>query len=210
MPAPSASARCTSSLLTPTRKPPPISLLRRKRPAPSSSSQYEATRAACSSGARPRSGQQALLDPLGQAEVALVRRRRQHVRDGLGEIADRLVAGVEQPVVDAGAAAGDRPQHAARHDLARLAAGEKVHRPGRVARRGVGEVALQRIDLGKRGGARVELGEERGRSASCGASPRGGTGADGSARSSSLSPYSVSKALASRPCSPSQRTITAS
>ena len=66
----SASARCTSSLLTPTRKPPPISLLSRKRPAVSSSSQYDAMRSACSFGREAAQRQQALLDPLGEAEVA--------------------------------------------------------------------------------------------------------------------------------------------
>ena len=46
---------------------------------------------------------------------------------------------------------GEFAQHAGRHDLARLAAGEEVDRPGGVARRRLGEVALQRVDLGTRG-----------------------------------------------------------
>ena len=76
--------------------------------------------------------QQAVLDPLGQAEVAALRGRRQDQGDGLGEIADGLIAGVEQPVVDAGLAARRRPQHGARDDLARLAAGEEIDRPRRI------------------------------------------------------------------------------
>jgi hypothetical protein len=121
------------------------------------------------------------------------------VGDGLGEVADGLVAGVEEPGVDAGPLAGECRQQGARHDLARLAAGQEVHRPGRVARRGGREVALQRIDLGARRRRRVELGEELREPLHAAASS-----------CSSFSPYSVSNELASSPWSESQRTITAS
>ena len=67
-----------------------------------------ATRARLLVGVEAAQRQQALLDPLGEADVAGPLGRRQHVRDRLGEVADRLVALVEQPVVDAGAAARDR------------------------------------------------------------------------------------------------------
>ncbi len=158
--------------------------------------------------------QQPLLDPLGEAEVARARRRRQHVRDGLGEVADRLVAGVEQPVVDAGAAARGRPQDGVRHHLAGLAAGEEVHRPRGVARRRFGEVALQRVDLGERRGAAVELGEEAREalhaSASSACTAAAAAASVAPAASSSSWPYSVTNADASNPCSASQRTITAS
>jgi hypothetical protein len=153
---------------------------------------------------QPAQRQQPLLDPFGEAEVARARRRRQHVRDRLGEIADRLVARVEQPLVDAGAAARGRPQHRVRNDLAGLAASEEEDRPRRVARRGAREVALQGVDLGERRGAAVELSEElREALHSPRSSPPAGS-------SSSWSPYSVANADASKPCSVSQRTITAS
>ena len=82
--------------------------------------------------------QQPLLDPFGQAGVVVrdvVIAQRQHVRDRLGEVAHRLVAGLEQPVVDAGGLARGLAQHGGGHGLARLAAGQKVGRPGGVGRR---------------------------------------------------------------------------
>ena len=82
-------------------------LVEEEAPGVSSSSQYEATRAACSSGDRPRSGSSRSSTHSARPR-SLSRRRRQHVGDGLGEVADRLVAGVEQPGVDAGALAGER------------------------------------------------------------------------------------------------------
>ena len=99
----------------------------------------------------------------------------------------------------------------ARHHLARLAAGEEVDRPGGVARRGLGEVALQRVDLGERRGARVELGEEarealHAPASRIGAPTRrrrdrrrfGRARRHSLRRSSSSSPYSVANALASQ------------
>ena len=49
---------------------------------------------------------------------------------------------------------------ASRHHLPRLAAGQEVHRPGRVGGRRLREVALQRLDLGVGRGGGVELGEQ--------------------------------------------------
>ena len=85
-----------------------------------------------------------------------LRGRRQHQRDGLGEIAHGLVAGLEQPVVDGRQRAGGAAQQRGGQHLARLAAGQKVHRPGGVGRRRVGEVALQRRHLVGRAGAGVQ------------------------------------------------------
>ena len=77
--------------------------------------------------------QQPRLDPLREALVVALARRRQHVRDGLGEIADRLIALLEQPLGDARHGAARVAQARRRHHLARLAAGEEIHRPGRIA-----------------------------------------------------------------------------
>jgi hypothetical protein len=57
----------------------------------------------------PAQGQQSLLDPDGQPEIAVPRRWRKHMRDGLGQISYRLVALVEQPSsMPARAQASDR------------------------------------------------------------------------------------------------------
>ena len=84
----------------------------------------------------PRSGSRRSSHPFGERR----RRRvpppsRQHVRDGLGEVADGVVALVEQPVGDRRRLDRQPREQSHRHDLARLVAGEEVHRPGRVARR---------------------------------------------------------------------------
>ena len=112
----------------------------------------------CCIGATQR--QQPLLDPASQAHITLPARRRQHMGDGFGQVTHRLVAGVEQPVVDAGAAAGQFTQRLRGHHLARLAAGQEVHGPGRVVRFGRCEILGQRLHLGAGGGARIQLGKE--------------------------------------------------
>ena len=132
-------------------------------PGVSSSSQYGATRCGLLLGRQAAQRQQALLDPLGQAEVARARRRRQHVRDGLGEVADRLVALVEQPVGDAGALAGDRAQQrrSAPPGAACRRRGSTPPRRRRAARpRRSSACSAATLSSGR--GARVELGEEAG------------------------------------------------
>ena len=104
--------------------------------------------------------QQAVLDPLRQAAIGQARRRRQHQRDRLGQVADRLVALLEQPVVDAGALAGERAQQAGRNDLARLAAGQKIDRPRRIGGVGQGQVGAQRAHFVGGRGARIEGAEQ--------------------------------------------------
>ena len=109
--------------------------------------------------------QQALFDPVRQTGVAGPRRRGQDMGDGLGEVAHRLVTGLEQPVVHPRGLAGGAAHQGRRHHLARLAAGQEVHRPGRVGRWRIGEVAHQRRDLVAGGGAGVEFLVQRGEAA---------------------------------------------
>ena len=153
MPATAASARCTSSLRHADAKAAADQLgqqeaARRSRARPSS----RAARSRLPSGGAAQR-QQALLDPLARGPRSrCARGRRQHVGDGLGEVADRLVALLEQPVGDAARArSASCAQQRGRHHLARLAAGEEV-RPPRRRPRGAAlrEVALQRLDLGVR------------------------------------------------------------
>ncbi len=109
--------------------------------------------------------QHARLDPVREAEDAAARWRRQQVRDRLGEVADSLVALLEQPVGNAAGCEGELAQGAAVDDLARLAAGEEVDRPGGICRRHGGEIPDQRLDLGLRGRRRVEGEEQLGEAA---------------------------------------------
>ena len=120
-----------------------------------------ATRAACSSGGRPRSGSRRSSTHSARPRSLVARRRRQHVRDGLGEVADRLVALVEQPVVDAGALAGERASSTSFGTTWRgLPPARKYTAQAASAGAALGEVALERLDLGVGRGGRVELGEE--------------------------------------------------
>ncbi len=105
--------------------------------------------------------QQPLLEPLRQAQVARVVGRGQHMGDGFGQVAHGLVALLEQPVGQAGLAAGGGAQQRRRHRLARLAAGQEVHRPGGIGGVGSLEVLAQRRHLVERGGAGVECGVQR-------------------------------------------------
>ncbi len=141
--------------------------------------------------------QQPVFDPVGQPHGRFAVRRRQQVGDRLGEIADGLVALLEQPLRQAGGGHGERPQFARAHHLSRLAAGEEVHRPGGVAGFGLAEVACHRLDLGLGRRALVEFGEQPCKALHAALAP-----------CSASSPYSVANASARRPCSLSQRTST--
>jgi hypothetical protein len=106
-------------------------------------------------GRRAAQRRNALLDPFRQPGVAVARRRRQDVGDGFRQVADRVVAFVEQPVVQPGVFGSVLAQQFTGNRLARLAAGEKIHSPGRVFRRRAAEVVFQRIELAVGGGGFV-------------------------------------------------------
>ena len=78
---------------------------------------------------------------------------------------------------------GDRggAQQRRRHRLARPAAGQEVGRPGGVGGRRAGVVAQQRVELGRGGGARVELGVQRSRNGASAARRDGSNDRRGSA-----------------------------
>ena len=106
--------------------------------------------------------QQPLFDPVGQADIGQHIVPRQDMGDGFRQIADGLVALVEQPVGDAGHLAGQHPQAGRWHHLAWLAAGQEVDRPSRVPCAGFAEIALQRFDLGIGRGRRIEFSVQAG------------------------------------------------
>jgi hypothetical protein len=91
-----------------------------------------------------------------QRPVADINRWRQDERQRLRQIADRLVAFVEQPVRHAGRTRTGFAQHARRDRLPRLAAREEVHRPRSVCRRHLREVSLHRLHAMAGGCAAVE------------------------------------------------------
>ena len=164
-------------------------------------------------------GQQALLDPNGEADIAALRSRRQHMSDRLGQIADSLIALLEQPVIDAGTLTGERSQHPRRHRLTRFSSRQEVHRPGRIGRLSNGEVALQCIDLGRGGRAGIEFRIERGKAPQFGTPAGSVSGVSGSDAAStgngggspaSSCPNSVLNDPVCSPCCASHRTITAS
>jgi hypothetical protein len=104
----------------------------------------------------------ALLHPLGEANVGAFGRWRQDVRDGFGKVAHGRVRLVEQPLVQHGVLDGVLAQQFGRHRLARLAAGQEVHGPRCVLGRGIGKICLQCFELagGRRGF--VEIGVQAG------------------------------------------------
>ncbi len=146
--------------------------------------------------------EQPLLDPHVQRQLDRLRRRRQHVGDGLGEVADDVVALVEQPFRDARRLARGAAQQAGGHGLARLAAGQEVERPRRVGGLGAAEIQQQRVGLLLRRRRRVQR-REQGRELLHGASAGAGSSAS---LASSSSPYSVLNAPDSSPCSARKRT----
>ena len=115
--------------------------------------------------ALPLQGQQALLHPMGQARFAAAGCGRQHMGDGLGQVAHGLVALVEQPVVDAGHGAGRLAQQRRGHHLARLATSQEIHGPGRVFGRRLGEVVHHGRHLGRGGRAGIQQLEQVGKAA---------------------------------------------
>ena len=86
-------------------------------------------------------------------------RRRQQQGDGLGEIAYRVVAFLEQPQRQAGGLGGPLAQAHVRHGALEPATREEVERPGGVGGRRLGEVALERRHLLARaiGGVQLEV-----------------------------------------------------
>ena len=85
----------------------------------------------------------------------------QHQGDGFGQVAHGLVAFFEQPLGQARGLQRQRAQRCGADEPGRLAAGQEVHRPGRVGVGHLAQVAQQRGHLGVGGPARVELGEQR-------------------------------------------------
>ena len=71
----------------------------------------------------------------------------QQSRDGLGKIADRVVAGIEEPIRQAGHFGGCAAQYLGGHDLARLAAGQHIHRPGCIGGGCIAQVMRERLEL---------------------------------------------------------------
>ena len=105
------------------------------------------------------------LDP--RREVGGIRRdrRRQQQCNGLREVADRFVAGFEQPGRHACGIDRSLAQIAAADQSLQLAPGEEVHRPGDIVRRRAAEIAGERGDLCARARRRVERHEQRGEAA---------------------------------------------
>jgi hypothetical protein len=114
-------------------------------------------------GRRAAQRQDALVHPDCQAHIAFARWRRQNVGDGFGQVADRVIAFVEQPVVQRCPLDRVLAQQPGRHRLPRLAAGQKVDRPGGIGRTGACEIGLQRGQLAVGGGSRVQFGVEAGK-----------------------------------------------
>ena len=107
-------------------------------------------------------GQQVVQQPVGQRAFNGRGRFGQQQADGFGQVAHGFVAFVEQPFGQAGRRARLLAQHARGHQLARFAAGEKVHGPRRIGRRRGAQVVLQCGLLGQAGRAGVERAVEGG------------------------------------------------
>ena len=86
--------------------------------------------------------QQPLVDPVRQAGLIAGGGRWQHLRDGLGQISNGLVADLEQPLRQIGQLGRQFTQQASAHQAPGLAAGQKIHRPGGIDRIGLGQVSL--------------------------------------------------------------------
>ena len=93
------------------------------------------------------------LDPVAQGEVAGAVGRRQEQGDGLGHVADGVVRLAEEPVGDAGGLGGPLAELPRGDRLLGLPADQEVDGPGRIGRRGPGEVGGQRPDLPRRSGS---------------------------------------------------------
>ena len=162
-PATSARARVSSCCDTPTRKPPVMSLFQTKRCAA-----VEA-----GPGGEHLAPHRLLVHVAQRGEVFRHpdvsgrsiegRRGGQQQRDRLGEVADGVVALLEQPVARIPAASTAQAASLRDgHHLAQLPAAEEEDGPGRVGRVGGGEVARQRLHLDGRLGRLVERGVEVG------------------------------------------------
>ena len=147
-------------------------------------------------------GEEALFDPVVKRELAGGVGGRQEKGDGLGEIADRVVAVAEQPVGDAGFFDGPLGELARFEEPLGAAADQEVDGPGGVFGLSGGQVTLEGVDLGVGLGGLVERGVEFGEGFHSGRAS--GSGDDG------CSPFAGSAnstATACLPCSCSQRTI---
>ena len=156
-------------------------------------------------GLRPPQGQQTFFHPLRQTQRRAGLSIGEQMGDGFGQVANARIAFVDQPLGQATDLARRLAKQSCRHDLARLAASEKVGRPGGIGGRCLTQIAHHRLDLVRRRSGGIEVGIEPGEglheldaveSARASASP------------SSPSNW-VGRAPASMPCSPSHRTMTA-
>ena len=203
MPLASAMARTTRLCETPTRNSPVISLFQAKRWPSSNSRQASTRQAAARFVIGIAQGEQALLDPVVKRQLAGGVGGRQKQRDGLGEIADGVVALAEQPVGDAGLFDGPLGELARFEEPLGTAADQEVDGPGGVFGLRGGQVALERVNLLVGLGGLVERGVEFGEGFHSGR-------ASGSRVTTVASPFAGnanSTATACLPCSSSQRTI---
>jgi hypothetical protein len=154
----SARALVTSCWEMPTRNEPPMSLFQTSRCGPVQGPPGVEDRPPLLVLALVAQRQQQVLDPVVQRQVGRPprRRRRQQQGDRLGQVADRVVALAEEPLGDVRLLGRPGAEPLGGDDLARTAADEEVDRPRRVGRRGGGEVAAQRLDLGVDLGRRVQ------------------------------------------------------
>ena len=198
MPLASARARTTRLCETPTRNSPVISLFQTKRWRFVQLAPGLDEPAAARLVVGLAQGQQALFDPVVQRQRAGGGGRRQEQRDGFGEVADGVVALVEQPVRDAGLFDGPLRELARFQEALGTAADQEVDGPGGVLGLGGGEVALEGLDLVVGLGGLVERGVEFGEGLHSGR-------ASGSGDSESVGNVN-STGTACLPCSCNQRT----
>ncbi len=107
-------------------------------------------------------GQQPVLQPDGQTFLGAVANLGHQQGNGFGEVADGLVALLEQPFGQLRNCYGCRAQHLGRHQLAWPAAGQEVHRPGRIGGVGCAEIVAHGGQLGVVRGGGIETAVEGG------------------------------------------------
>jgi hypothetical protein len=125
---------------TPTRRPPVTSFRSAKRSGASSRSSRSSTRRGAS-GARRAQG----LDHRGEADVLRVGAGRPDQRDGLGEVADEVVA--EREELRIGALGGERAQERGLHMGDFEIAGDRGERPAAVGIGRGGEMVADQPQL---------------------------------------------------------------